>query len=209
MSLRFIVKQTPPPSLKVFSSDGYIASDPEGVFATARNSPGSVTVVQNPASGFNAITSRFFNTNYYLYRTFLYFDLSSLPLSATVTSAVVTIRGYIEANSDVVIQQGTQTGTDISGLVSGDWNGFTGSPFAQVTWITGNDPRNNFNLNAAGLSYIESVAGGTAKFCLREYDSDYSDVAPLNNDDNKNGLYFNTATPGTDNDPYITIGYTV
>ena len=208
MSLRFIVKQTPTPSLKVFSTDGYVYSDPEAVWATARNTPSSPGAIQTPASAFNAITARTFSSNYYLYRSFLYLDLSSLPPGATVISAIVTVRGFTSANSQVCIQQGTQTGTDNTGLVAGDWNAFTGTPFDVVNWITGNFPRNELTLNAAGLAYIESVVGGVAKFCLREYDSDYSDVAPLNNDDNKNSLYFHTATPGTDNDPYITIEYT-
>jgi len=201
-----MTKKPIPPSLTVFSDDGYIATQAEATWAAARSAPTNPYVITSPEPAYNSITSRTFSGNFYAARSFLYFDLSALPGAATVTSAVVYIRGW-SANSQVSILQGTQTGSDASGLVAGDWNGFTGTPFATVNWITG-ITKNALTLNSSGLSYIESVAGGTAKFCLREYDSDYLDVAPLNNDDNKNGMYFHTATPGTDNDPYITIGYT-
>jgi len=209
MGIKFIVKQTPvppPPSLSVYASDGYLAPlSGQAVWATARNTPPSlVAVYTDPA--YNSIAARVFSANYYVTRTFLYFDLSALPGGATVTSAIVSIRSYT-ANSQVCILQGTQTGTDKTGLVTGDWNAFTGTPFSVVNWITGSDPRNALTLNAAGLSYIESVAGSTAKFCLREYDSDYLDVAPLNNTDNVNNMYFSASIEG--NWPYITIGYTV
>jgi len=207
MGIKFVVKIPPTPSLSVFSDDCYIATQAEATWAAARNTPTSPFVVQTPESFYNAITARTFSSNFYAARAFLYFDLSALPGGASVVSASVFIRGSL-ANSQVSLLQGTQTGTDASGLVAGDWNGFTGTPFSTINWVTG-ITKNEFTLNAAGMSYIESVAGGTAKFCVREYDSDYSNVAPLNNDDNKNGLYFHTATPGTDNDPYITIEYTL
>lgn len=210
MGLSFIVKQTPvppPPSLSVYASDGYLAPlSGQAVWATARNTPPSLVAVYTDA-GYNSIATRVFSANYYVTRSFLYFDLSALPGGATVTSAIVTVRGYTSANSQVCIQQGTQTGTDKTGLVIGDWNAFTGTPFSIINWITGSDPRNNFTLDAAGIAYIESVAGSTAKFCLREYDSDYSDVAPLNNTDNVNSMYFSASIEA--NWAYITIGYTV
>jgi len=205
MAILFYIPTPPPDPLKIYSTDGYLAPiGAEGLWATARNTPGTLTVIIDTAGG-SSPTARTFSSNYYVYRSFLYFDLSALPGGATVTSAVVTVRGFNDASSQVCIQQGTQTGTDNSGLVIGDWNAFTGTPFAIFDWITGNDPRNELTFNAAGITYVESVAGSVAKFCLREYDKDYSDVAPLGND--KNSMYFSAGMES--NQPYITIGYTI
>ncbi len=204
-AILFYIPTPPLPPLKIYSSDGYLAPiGAEGVWATARNTPSSL-IVDISTSGYSSPTARTFSSNYYVYRSFLYFDLSALPGGATVTSAVVTVRGYTDATSQVCIQQGTQTGADNSGLVIGNWNAFTGTPFAIFDWITGNDPRNELTFNAAGISYIESVAGSTAKFCLREYDSDYLDVAPTGND--KNSMYFSVS--GQTNGAYITIEYSI
>ena len=91
MGLKFIVKQTPMPSLKVFSSDGYIGPlSGEPLWAGARNTPSNLIAVTTPEAGYNALTARVFDGNYSVYRAFLYFDLSSLPGSATVVSAVVS-----------------------------------------------------------------------------------------------------------------------
>jgi hypothetical protein len=189
--------------LQIFSSDGYLAPlGGQAVWATARNTPPNLIVDIN-TPGYNSPTARFFSSNYYAYRSFLYFDLSTLPAGSTVTSAIVTVRGFTDANSQVSIQEGTQTGVDKSDLVIFDWNEFTGTPFDVVDWILGSDPRNEFDLNTAGKAFIESNAEGVAKFCLREYDSDYLDVAPTSND--KNSMYFSAA--GEANGSYITIAF--
>jgi hypothetical protein len=195
--------ELPPEDLQIFSSDGYMGPlGAEALWATARNTP-STLMVDIVSTGYTSPTARKFNQNFYAYRSFLYFDLSTLPAGATVTSAIVTVRGYSAATSQVCIQEGTQTGIDKSGLVIGDWNAFAGTPFDIVNWTTSNDPRNAFDLNTAGKAYIASMAEGVAKFCLREYDKDYLDVEPINND--KNGMYFSAA--GEVNGPYITIAF--
>jgi len=113
-------------------------------------------------------------------RSFFLFDLSSIPASAEIISAIFTIGGHLnpwEATSTVCIQQGTQA--DI--LTVNDYTAFAGAAFAAVTWKVsgpGGTNLNEFILNAAGLAYIQSVFGGTAKICAREYGSDYENADP-------------------------------
>jgi len=204
----FMVKKTPPSVLQVYATDGYLAPlSSESTFDTARNSPSSL-IADIATGAYAGIRTRTFGGNFWVYRSYLYFDLSALPGGATVTSVTLTVRAFSTFASQVSIQQGTQTGTDNTGLVTGDWNAFTGSYFDFVQWINGFDPRNEFTFNSAGIAYVESVAGSVAKFCLREYDSDYLNVAPLDNTSNSNGMYY-SAQAGETNDPAITIEYTI
>ncbi len=201
MGIIALATQKPEPlSLEVLSSGGYIYTT--GTWDQARNTGGNAIANTVDTEKDDAISSLYI-ANYRMWRSFLYFDLSTLPVGATIVSAVVDVRGYLDANSQVCIQQGTQTGTDNSGLIAGDWNAFTGIYFSVVDWALTANPRNNFELDAAGMAYVLSVAGSIAKFCLREYASDYSDVEPTDGA-SSNGMYF-----GAGNTPSITIEYRV
>lgn len=171
------------------SADGYIylaGSD----WDTVRNaSDGSfVGASDSKTSGAMSVFSE--SQPYEMVRSFLFFDLSAIPPGTNISSAVISIGGYDQAVNNVVLQQGTQGDT----LAKADFDAFTGDPLAPVlAWqvSTGPSDLNKFILNAAGRDYLRSAFGGTAKFCLREYDHDYSNVDPGSGyPDYLDGMYY-------------------
>jgi len=160
------------------AGDGVMISD--GVtWDIARNVGSHIFISAGVAEHTQAISVLYeMIVGYFCRRSFLQFDLSVIPAGQTVTGVVVNVTGITNNEGNVVIMEGTQD--DI--LVDANWNAFSGTGFADVAWKKYVDPDLNLNvftLNAAGIAYVESVLGGTAKFCLRELDSDYDDVAPI------------------------------
>jgi hypothetical protein len=105
--------------------------------------------------------------------------LSALP-SKTIKYACLQITCYGYHASDVAVQEGTQN----SPLVKADYSAFTGLGFAAKDW-TGGD--NDLVLNAAGMAYVQSCIGSSARFCCREYSHDYMNVEPPGEEYHRNG----------------------
>jgi len=185
------------------TADGYIYSD-ELTWTAARNNPAlpgiSITRTRHnlAMSGYKQIG------RYYVRRSFLYFDLSSLPTGKKIVNAIVGVVGYSNALTQVSIQKGTQG----EPLETSDWNAFSGSPFSILTWQKYVDPdlnTNLFELDGPGRSYIRQKLGTTAKFCMREYTKDYLNVEPTSSPFMNGMHYANNATAALR--PYITIIY--
>ncbi|MBW8035623.1 MAG: hypothetical protein FVQ79_08335 [Planctomycetes bacterium] len=123
-------------------------------------------------------------------RSFFIFDLSSIPAGAVVSAATLRLRGYVKADTQVSVQQGTQNNP----MVNGDFSGFAGNYFGLLTWAAdggGAPVDNDFALNAAGIAYIQSVIGANAKFCMRDYTYDYTDTDPGGTGyDHQNGCFY-------------------
>jgi len=134
-----------------------------------------------------------------IYRSFFDFDLSSIPSGASIVSCSFEVKSFGGEICIASIQEGTQSDT----LGTNDYDAFTGAFFSTLTWAAGS---NVFTLNAAGLTYIESKFGNTAKLCMREYAHDYLDIMPGDGEDHKAGLFWSGA--GVGNRPTITIKYT-
>ena len=130
-------------------------------------------------------------------RSFFDFDLSSISSSLTVTAVTLKIRKTGSRSDVISIQQGTQ---NIS-ISTADFDQFTGLFFATQSWT---DTFNTFTFNAAGIAYIQSVLGSTAKLCAREYDHDYLDVEPGIGITYAGGMYY-ADTPLDDDKPLLTI----
>jgi len=173
-------------------------------WATARDTQGNAYAWDTTQADSSAMTARFYNTKYYLRRSFLFFDLAALPAGVSISSVVLSVLGYFNADSSVVAFQGTQHNP----LQSSDWLAFTGGFFAGISWTKKGVGIYNFNdmvFDSAGRAYVRSAAGSTAKICLREYNHDYLNVAPAGNTP-FNGMFFaNHADPYTR--PYLTITY--
>lgn len=126
----------------------------------------------------------------WIYRSFFFFNLSSIPAGSTVKSAELTLGGWWVADNEVSIQRGTQ-GDSVG---NADFDAYIDPYFDVVTWrISGASGTNlnRFTFNAAGRAYIESVCGGTARLCAREYPHDYNDVDPGSGDVTyANGIYY-------------------
>ncbi len=128
--------------------------------------------------------------DYRIYRCFFRFDLSAIPAAAEIISVNFWMSTYINAATAVGCQRGTQG----LSLDMDNFNSFTGASFGSGIWHA-YDPlktrENSLPFNAAGLAYIQSRFGYTAKICAREWNKDCLDVAPTEPDGEiRNGLFF-------------------
>lgn len=135
-------------------------------------------------------------------------DLSTIPGAATITAAILKMTSYDAAESIMCVQAGTQADP----MTTADFNNFTGTEFGHVTWALGGGgvpAPNQITFNATGLAYLNTVLGGTAKLCLREFTYDYSNSAPAPGPPYfRNGMWYqNTATVA--NRPHLDLTYQV
>ena len=185
-------------SASVMASAAYpVVIDPTEVFVTSasdgyiNNGTGGIVYAteQSKAAGTNTISTQIYtqigqrkvSTKYYIYRSYLYFDTSSLPDGATITSANLSLYGSVDTSTtdfDISVQHGMPTYPH-DPLVVGDYdktfydgNGIGGSLSTASYVITG---YNNISLNATGLSWISVT--GTTKLCIRS-SRDISATAP-------------------------------
>jgi len=146
-----------------------------------------------------AIRAQFEMPEACIFRSFFDFDLASIPGGASIVSCTFEVKSSGGNICIASIQKGTQS----DALEFDDYDAFSGAPFGTLTWAAG---INVFVLNAAGLAYIESKFGDTAKLCMREYTHDYLDAIPGDGEDHKAGLYWSGAAGA--NRPKMTIKYT-
>lgn len=109
--------------------------------------------------------------DYTIYRGFLYFDTSNIPVEAVITSAVLSFKIHPEAanegNGKIVIQNGQPNYPHIP-LVVGDYNyaNYSNNGGQSVAIDSLSDSEyNNITLNSNGRAWINK--GGITKFCLR------------------------------------------
>lgn len=183
------------------TADGRIYSQ-EATWDAARNNPTTLVTLTTDIVSNMAMQARFQIGSYWVGRSFLYFDLSAIPSGRPIVSATVGVVGYLNALTQVSIQEGTQADT----LTNADFNAFSGTAFSILTWqkyAAPNFNTNLFELDSAGKTYVRSKFGSTAKFCLREYTKDYLDVEPTG-PGAANGMYYANYFDA-DYRPYISI----
>ena len=106
---------------------------------------------------------------YVVNRAFVYFDTSALPDGATISSAILSLRGETDVsttNFNIVVQTGMPTYPH-DPLATGDYKydlySGTGSSFSTGGYVT--TGYNNISLTADGLTWINKA--GITKFCIR------------------------------------------
>jgi len=173
-------------------------------WATARDNP-AVVIAQNwDMMATVVMQGRFQIGSFWCGKAFLYFDLSSIPSGSRCIAVTVAVIGYLQGQTQVCIQEGTQDDP----LVSGNWHAHTGPRFATIQWQRYVDPDLNTNLfvlDAAGINYVQGQFGGTAKFCLREYTKEYLNIEPTGAAAG-NGMYF-ANHPTAQFKPYVVVVY--
>lgn len=181
------------------TSDGYIYVS-DSSFSTARNaSSGSSAYSSNTSAGY-AVQAWYDSEeshNYYINRSFFYFDTSAV--SGNVTAATLNIYGttrYYSAGG-VVAYEGTQ-GTTLS---VGDFDAFTGSSFDSINSGSWNQSAYNTLTFGSGEYSIINTSGIT-KICCREKDHDDANSAPSGG--YNEGMVYADNT-GTSSDPYLSI----
>jgi hypothetical protein len=136
---------------------------------------------------------------YSIYKGFLEFDTSELPL-CVVSAATVGVKTSMVNGAVVGIVEGTQANP----LISSDYDSHGSVEFAtRMTPVT-NDIFYTFSLGSAGMAAVNSE--GITRYCLRDaYDLD--DVAPdwfvvpfV--------MFYSETDATVTNHPYLTIDYT-
>ena len=148
--------------------------------------------------------------NYTIYRGFLYFDTSSIPDSAVVTVAKLSLYGYGSpckteddaGHGDIGLFEGTQA----IPAVADDYNNFggvllTAGAFSYDYDTFSNTAYNEATLNAAGMAVISKT--GITKFALR-LKGDVDNIAPAGN----NYIQYFTGSAGV-NKPKLYVEYVV
>lgn len=147
------------------SNDGQVRNSGTNWAAVISDDVGTLAKNDQEESSYGAAYIAEFGGTYYLSRGFFEFDLSGV--SGTIVSA--TIRFYHESEYDCVIR--LYEGLQGNPLSVNDLRSYKTTYFAEA------DPwpadYKTMTLNAAGLNYVESVFGSTARFCTREH---YYDV---------------------------------
>lgn len=132
-------------------------------------------------------------------RAFFTFDLKDIPATKTVRSAELWIYGYQDAAANVTVQISAHHDP----LIVADYSAFSGTYLARDTWALG---PNNLTFRPSGINYLQTVLGGLAKFCLREFDHDYQDTLPPQYHSHSAGMCFSQADDPTQR-PYLVINY--
>ena len=176
----------------------------------------STTQANNAFFGPRAASSAFRGGIYFLVRDFFDFDVSGI--SGTVTEARFSAKTRSNGGNDAIILKSghdpsnTSTSwfttwlTGLGGTISG-WSNSDSQvvAFSSNTTIASDGNFTNYDFNAAGLSYLNSIAGTSTlfKIVLMNYDIDYLDVDPQpSNTSQISGIYFaNDTTAG--NRPHL------
>lgn len=188
-------------TLTVYSAvaDGRVRNY-NSVWATCRNATDGDTALTNEIYNSAGISSYYFtgNSNYYIFRSWFYFDTSSIG-SGTISAATLSLYGMTNNGSGVSVMKGTQAAS----LTTADFDAFSGSVYATVaSWSK--TAYNDFALDATGLSDIDKA--GTTKYCAREKTKDIDNSAPTDIVP-QNGCYF-ADYPNTTYDPKLVVTYT-
>jgi len=155
---------------------------------------------------------------YYIVRNFFDFNVSGI--SGTVSAATFSAKTRTNSGHDAIILKSghdpSNTSTDwfntwltgLSGTISGWGTSSTGvTAFSSNHTVASDGNFTDYTLNAAGLSYLNTIAGTSTPFkiVLMNYDHDYLDVDPNTSGASnlqRTGIYWaNDATAG--NRPHL------
>jgi hypothetical protein len=166
-------------------NDGYVYED-NANWTTLRSAASGSEVNSTTPNTATAIMARHdAGLDYGISRSFFEFDLSELSGGGrTIQSVILDLVASSNNESNVMVQEGTQSAS----LGTGDFDSFTGSILAGPFDMEVFDTRNLIYFDST--SYVVANLGGTVKFCVREYDHDYSDSTPGNSTNYRNGVYY-------------------
>ena len=189
------------------TSDGWVMNM-GWTWDSARGATSGLDYSDSDSRNANGMRADYRGGDYVIYRCFFRLDLSGIPAGAEIISCHFWLSTYLNADSAVACQRGTQ-GLSID---QDNFNSFAEPSYGLTNWHTYDpiNPRENaINFNAAGLVYISSRFGYTAKLCLREYAHDYRDIAPREwEGEIRNGLFFSEES-WAERKPQLKITYRV
>lgn len=147
------------------------------VSATSRDSSASYTVIGMDSAGYGDIVS--------LYRSYVYFDTSAIPDSATISAVNLSVYGETDGsvtNFNISVQSGMPTyphdPTTAADYDKSLYTSICNAGFNTTGFSTSG--YNNISFNSTGISVISLT--GTTKLCLRNYE-DIIGSSPANLDE--------------------------
>lgn len=184
------------------TSDGRIVAG-NAVYATAHD---AATGTIDDTSAQNNI-GQLVSGTYFIYRGFFFFDTSAIPDGATIVTATLYLYGQADHSTtdfDLVIRNGQPTyphdplavGDYLYSHYAGDGGSFNTSGFSVAGY-------NAITLNATGLGWISDT--GTTKLAVIS-SRDIASIAPTGDE---YVTVYNAEQAGTNNDPYLAVGYLV
>lgn len=181
-----------------------IASVASGTYSTARQTGFSVS--NNPSSDSNtairyAASAGRGSLTHAFNRTFYYFDLSSTPDLTNLTTASLSLKGYVNADARVIIVSSSAFGGDGSSsattgefFTSLDYN----QPYSATTgqdWSTGT---NTFELDTSHvITYLQSNPDAFI-FAFIDRTNDYTNTASTVAVSNREGIQFSDHAGGVE-----------
>lgn len=149
-------------------------------------------------------------SDYLIRRAFFWFDVSSIPTSATITSATVR---FVFDDGELIDDDNASTNlvdsTASTTLTTADYNNsgttLQSDDTADLTDIGTNAPWTfTFTLNSTGIATVQAAVGGTVKFALIN-SRDRLNQTPTGRNQHNTSMSDN----GTEaNKPLLTISYT-
>ena len=116
--------------------------------------------------------ARLSGATYYVYRGFMFFDLSSSQIVDLYKAKLrLSFNGGQEPGA--AVYSCVQESTAANPLVAGSYDDFTGSLLINQWLSFSDDARKAIEFNAGGLSYLAGVLGSLAKLVIRDYNYDY------------------------------------
>lgn len=192
---------------KVASREGYTNTGSESTWAAVRDA--TTATATNYTSDFSqpSAIAAYFTTGrgggaYGVNRSFMYFDVSSITSTDTISAITLKVAGVSNDDGNVIVARSTAFGGDgTSALVDGDhdsWNP-TGTPVAYSSnvssWVTSG--RVSITLNSTAIAHAN--ANGYLIITLLDNVHDYPDSAPTVDVFLHNGIKFASSTTSTKN----------
>ena len=186
---------------KIYSEpgDGYIRDSNSTWQLAHDNTDGDLISHDDTCEGIAIYSSNYEPAYGQIRRVFFTFDLSEIPASKTVTSAELWVYCHANDGINVTVQQSAHH----QPLIKADYDAFSETYLARDTLAPGD---NNFTFRPSGIIYLQSVLGGLAGFCLRQYDNDYNNVDPGPTTYVVGGLCFSEAAVEAQR-PYLVVNY--
>tara|TARA_B100001939_G_scaffold296508_1_gene270514 strand:+ start:1044 stop:1778 length:735 start_codon:yes stop_codon:yes gene_type:complete len=131
-----------------------------------------------------------------IYRSFLFFDVSSVP--GTITAATLQIYGYSQSTSDAFIVKSSAWGgngstTSMSTDMYNDLDFSSAYSQSSISnWSTSTSSPNQFFINSAGITDMNN--NGYLNVALVNYTNDYSATQPILNTTVMAGMYQKNTT---------------
>jgi hypothetical protein len=192
---------------KIASREGYTNTGSELTWSAARDATSAIAT--NYTSGFTnpSAIAEYYQTGrgsgaYGVNRTFMFFDVSSITSTDTISAITLKVSGRTNADGDVIVVKTDAFGGDgASALANGDHDSWdpAGTPVAYSSnvssWVTSG--RVSITLNSTAIA--NANATGYLNTAILGNNHDYPDNEPTVDVYNSNGIKFASSTTSEEN----------